>query len=54
MVRKLTRPKLMSRDLNEGKSNNIKIGNKSPDKTKQFKYLETNLINKNSINDEKS
>jgi hypothetical protein len=52
MVRKVTRPMFMSRDQKEGKSNNINIGNKSPEKMKQFKYLGTKLTNQSSIHEE--
>jgi hypothetical protein len=53
MVRKITRPTLMSRELNDGKSNK-KIGNKSPEKMNKFKYLGTNIRNQNSIHEKKS
>jgi hypothetical protein len=39
----------MSRDQNAGRSYNINIDNKSFEKVEQFKYLGTNLMNKNSI-----
>ena len=42
----------MSRNQNEGRSHNIKNGNKSFEKMEQFKYLETTLNNQNNIQEE--
>ena len=42
----------MSRNQNEGRSHNIKNGNKSFEKMGQFKYLETTLNNQNNIQEE--
>jgi hypothetical protein len=43
---------VISRDQNAGKNHNIKIDNKSFERVKQFKYLETTLTNQNSIQEE--
>jgi hypothetical protein len=42
----------MSRDQNAGQSHKIKIGNKSFERVKQFRYLETTLTDQNSIHEE--
>ena len=43
---------VMSRDQNAGRSHNIKIDNSSLERVEQFKYLGTNLMNQNSIQEE--
>jgi hypothetical protein len=42
----------MSRDQHAGRSHNIKVDNKSSEMVKEFKYLETTLTNRNSIQEE--
>jgi hypothetical protein len=42
----------MSRDQNAERSQNIKTDNKLFESVEQFKYLETNLMNQNSIQTE--
>ena len=42
----------MSRDQNAGRSNTIKLGNKSFEKMEQFVYLGTTLNNQNCIQEE--
>jgi hypothetical protein len=43
---------VMSRDLNAGRSHNIKIDNRSHERVEQSKYLGANLTNQNSIQEE--
>jgi len=40
---------VMSRDLNAGRSHSIKSDNSSFARVEEFKYLEKNLTNQNSI-----
>jgi hypothetical protein len=47
-----TKYMVMSRDQNAGHNHNIKIDNKSFERVKEFKYLETTLKNRNSIHEE--
>jgi ribosomal protein S1 len=47
-----TKYMVMSRDQNAGQNHNIKIHNKSFERVEQFKYLETTLTNRNSIQEE--
>jgi hypothetical protein len=47
-----TKYMVMSRDQNAGQNGNIQTGNKSFETVEQFKYLETTLINQNSIHEE--
>jgi len=42
----------MSRDQNAGRSHNIEIDNNSFERVDEFRYLGTNLTNKNSIQEE--
>jgi len=42
----------MSRDQNTGRSNTIKLGNKSFERMEQSRYLETTLNNQNFIHEE--
>ena len=42
----------MSQDQNAGQSNSIKIASSSFERLDQFKYLETTLMNQNSIHKE--
>jgi UDP-galactopyranose mutase len=42
----------MSRGQNTERSNNMRIGNSSFDRVEEFKYLETTLINQNTIQEE--
>jgi len=42
----------MSRDQNSGRSHNIKIENGSFESVEHFKYLETTLTNRHSIQEE--
>jgi hypothetical protein len=43
---------VISRDLNAGQSQNMKIGNSSFERAEEFKYLGTTLLNQNSIQEE--
>ena len=43
---------VMTQDQNAGQSHNIKIDNSSFDRVEQFKYLETNLTDQNSTQEE--
>jgi len=43
---------VMSRDQNAGQSHNINTDNKSFERVEQFKYMGTNLMNQNSIQEE--
>jgi hypothetical protein len=43
---------VMSRNQNAGQNHNIKIYNKSFERVEQFEYLETTLMNRNSIREE--
>jgi len=43
---------VMSRDKHAGRSQNIKIDNSSFERVEEFRYLGTNLINQNSIQEE--
>ena len=43
---------VMARDQNVGRSHNVKIDNGSFQEVEQFKYLGTNLTNRNSIQEE--
>ena len=43
---------VMSRGKNAGRSHNMKINNSSFESVKEFKYLETNLTNQNSTQNE--
>jgi hypothetical protein len=43
---------VMSRNQNAGQNHNIKLDNKSFERAEQFKYLETTLTNRNSIQEE--
>jgi len=47
-----TKYMVISRDQNAGQSHNIKIGNSSFERVEEFKYLETNLANQNSIQED--
>ena len=47
-----TKYMVMSRDQNAGRSHNINIDNKSVERVEQFKYLGTNPMNQNSIQEE--
>ena len=47
-----TKYMVMSRDQNAGQSHNINIDNKSFERVEEFKYLGTNLMNQNSIQEE--
>jgi hypothetical protein len=47
-----TKYMVMSRNQNSGQNYNIKIDNKSFERVEQFKYLETTLTNRNSIQEE--
>ena len=42
----------MSRDKNAGRSHSVNIDNSSTESVEEFKYLETTLTNKNSIQEE--
>ena len=42
----------ISREQNAEQNSNIRIGNKSSERVKQLKYLETTLMNQNSIHEE--
>jgi len=42
----------MSRDQNTGRSNTIKLGNKSFERMEQFPHLKINLNNQNRIQEE--
>jgi hypothetical protein len=43
---------IMSRHLNSGQNQNIRIANESFENVEKFKYLETTLTNQNGIHDE--
>jgi hypothetical protein len=43
---------VMSRNQNAGQNHNIKLDNKSFERMEQFKYLETTLTDRNSIQEE--
>jgi hypothetical protein len=43
---------VISRDLNAGQSQNMKIGNSSFERAEEFKCLGTTLLNQNSIQEE--
>jgi hypothetical protein len=43
---------IMSRHLNSGQNQNIRIANESFENVVKFKYLETTLTNKNDIHNE--
>jgi len=47
-----TKYMVMSRDQNAGRSHNIETDNSSFERVEEFKYLETTLIDQNSIQDE--
>jgi hypothetical protein len=47
-----TKYMVMSRDQNAGRSHDIKIDNSSFERVEQFRYLGTNIANKNSIQEE--
>jgi len=47
-----TKYMIMSRDKNEGQSHSMKTDNSSIERVEEFKYLETRLTNKNSIQEE--
>jgi hypothetical protein len=47
-----TKYMVMSGDRNAGQNHNTKIDNKSFERVKQFRYLGTTLINRNSIQEE--
>jgi hypothetical protein len=47
-----TKYMVMSGDRNVGQNDNIKLDNKSFERVEQFKYLGTNLTNRNSIQKE--
>ena len=47
-----TKYMVMSRDQNAGQNGYIQIGNKSFETVEQFKYLETTLMNQNSMHEE--
>ena len=47
-----TKCMIMSRDQNAGQNHGIKTRNKSFGRVKQFKYLEANLTNQNSVPEE--
>ena len=47
-----TKYAVMSRDQNAEQSHNVKINNSSFERAEQFRYLETTLTNKNSIQEE--
>jgi len=40
---------IMSRDMNAGRSHNVKTDNSSFERVEEFKYLGTTLTNQNSI-----
>jgi hypothetical protein len=44
-----TKYMVMSRNQNAGQNHNIKLDNKSFERLEEFKYLGTNLTNRNSI-----
>jgi hypothetical protein len=48
----LTKYMVMSRDQHAGQNQNIKIGNKSLERVKQFRYLGTTQTNQNCIHEE--
>jgi len=43
---------VMLRDQNAGRSHSVRIDNKSSERVEQFQYLVTNLMNRNSIQEE--
>jgi len=47
-----TKYMILSRDQNEGRSQNIRTGNSSFESVEEFKYLGTTLTNQNSIQEE--
>ena len=47
-----TKYMVMSRDQNEGRSQNIKTDNSSFERVEEFKYLGTTLTNQNSIQED--
>ena len=47
-----TKYKVMSRDQNAGRSQNMRIDNRSFERVEEFKYLGTTLTNQNSIQEE--
>jgi len=47
-----TKYMVMSREQNAGRSHSIKSDNISFEKVEQFKYLETNLVQQNTIQEE--
>jgi hypothetical protein len=47
-----TKYMIMCRDQNAGRSHSLKIDNSSFERVEEFKYLETNLTNQNSIQEE--
>ena len=47
-----TRYMIMSRDQNAGRSHTTKTDNSCIERVEEFKYLETTLTNKNSIQEE--
>jgi hypothetical protein len=47
-----TKYTIMSRHLNSGQNQNIRIANESSENVAKFKYLGTILTNKNDIHDE--
>jgi hypothetical protein len=47
-----TKYMVISRHLNSGQNQNVRIANESFEKVEKFKYLETTLTNQNDIHDE--
>ena len=43
---------VMSRDQNAGRSHNVKTGNNSFERVEQSRYLGTNIVDRNSIQEE--